>query len=526
MTMTERRIIYLTAQRATVYEVRRGALSTGPGFANDEDGFEQFQRHLLAFPSGTLVSVLADVVEEDFHVDLIPSVRGGDRRQLIDRRLAQRFRDTSLSLSISLGIEKTQRRDERVLLSAFTNTQQFQPWLNVLRHCDLAIVGVYSVALLAGALAKKLGYGVTAPCLVVSLQSAGLRQSLVDGGKVRFSRLGPLEPGDAEQPPRVAAAFADETVRIQQYLYAVRTIARDGPPLDALLITPTGRRQLIEATTADSPQIKYQVIDTTDAAQRIGLRDLPIDAGAEALYAYLLAMQPPSQQYAGERIRHKYRMWQGRVALLAGGGALFGICVLFSAWQWFNALDNRSRTTEELQRAKAISEDYSRVTRSFPSIPTTRDNLKLTVDQFEALEKNIRPPEAMLSELATALNTSPQLELESLRWELGANIRPSTKDGKKATPKGDAKQTGAEARYDVVDFTGRIRSIPSSDYRALTRAVDDLVAKIKRQPGIVVISVKLPFDIGSETTLSGDISEKQERDVPSFQVTFGKRVGT
>ncbi len=523
--MAERRLIYLTSWRATVYAARRGALTIGPSFTNDEEGYQQLTVFLNDLPRSTLLYVLADVVEEDFHIDLIPSVRGGDRKQLIDRRLAQRYRDTSLSLSISLGTEKTQRRDERILLSSFTNTQLFQPWLNVLRNSDLPIVGIYSVALLAAVLAKRLGYGVKAPCLTVSLQPAGLRQSLIDGGKVRFSRLGPLEPADAEQPTRVAAAFAGETLRIHQYLMAVRTIARDGPPLDVLLIAPSGRRQLLEAAASDSPQLQYQVMDVSDAAQRIGLKDFPSDAGAEALYLYLLATQAPGQQYAGERLRHQYRTWQGKVALLAGAGALCAFCALFSAVQWFNVLDGRSRIAEELQRARAVSEDYSRVTRSFPNIPTTRDNLKLTVEQFEALDKQVRPPEAMLIDLATALNTSPQLELESLRWELGASVRNPRGDAKKSAAKADAKQAGGEGRYDIVDVTGKIRNVASSDYRALTRAVDELVEKIKRQPGVVVLAVKLPFDIGSETTLSGDISEKHEREVPSFQVTFGKRAG-
>ncbi len=523
--MAERRLIYLTSWRATVFAVRRGALLPGPSFANDEDGYQQTTLHLHELPASTLLYVLADVVEEDFHMDLIPSVRGGDRKQLIDRRLAQRYRDTSLSLSISLGTEKTQRRDERVLLSSFTNTQQFQPWLNVLRHSGLALVGIYSVALVAGVLAKKLGFGVKAPCLAVSLQPAGLRQSLIEGGKVRFSRLGPLDPAEAEQPTRVAAAFAAEAVRIHQYLTAVRTIARDGPPLDVLLIAPSGRRQLLEAATSSSTQLQYHVIDVNDAAQQIGLKDFPPDAGAEALYLYLLATQTPTQQYAGERMRHQYRAWQGKVALLAGGGALFATCALFSGVQWFNVLENRSKTSEELQRARAVSEDYSRVTRSFPSIPTTRDNLKLAVEQFEALDKQVRAPEAMLADLANALDTSPLLELESLRWELGVTVRPRGVDAKKSAAKSGTKQSDGDNRYDVIDLTGKIRNVSSSDYRALTRAVDELVDKIKRRPGVVVLAVKLPFDIGSETTLSGDISEKQERDVPSFQVSFGKRVG-
>ena len=523
--MAERRLIYLTSGRATVFAAQRGALIPGPAFSNDETGYHQFTLYLHELASHTLLYVLADVVEEDFHIDLIPSVWGGDRKQLIDRRLAQRYRDTSLSLSISLGTEKTQRRDERILLSAFTNTQIFQPWLNVLRHSGQPIVGIYSVALLASVLATKLGFGVKAPCLAVSLQPAGLRQSLIDGGKVRFSRLGPLEPGEADQPTRVAAAFASEAARIYQYLTAVRTVARDGPPLDVLLIAPPGRRQLLEAATSDSPQLHYHVVDVNDAAQRIGLKDYPSKAGAEALYLYLLAMQTPALQYAGERLRHQYRAWQGKVALLAGGGALAGICALFAGYQWFNVLENRARTTEELQRARAVSEDYARVTRSFPNIPTTRDNLKLTVEQFDLLEKQVRSPEAMLADLAGALDTSPQLELESLRWELGVAIRPPGGDAKKSAAKGAGRQADGEPRYDVVDLTGKIRDVSASDYRALTRLVDELVDKIKRRPGVVVLAVKLPFDIGSETTLSGDISERHERDVPSFQVTFGKRSG-
>ena len=84
--MAERRLIYLTSWRATVYAARRGALTIGPSFTNDEEGYQQFTVFLNDLPRSTLLYVLADVVEEDFHIDLIPSVRGGDRKQLIDRR--------------------------------------------------------------------------------------------------------------------------------------------------------------------------------------------------------------------------------------------------------------------------------------------------------------------------------------------------------------------------------------------------------------------------------------------------------
>jgi len=526
--MAERRLIYLTSWRATVYTVRRGAVMQGPTFPNEEEGYEQFTSYLAELPRSTLVYVLADVVEEDFHLEMVPKVYGSDRKQMVSRRLAQRYRDTSLSLALSLGTERGQRRDERLLLSSFTNTQLFQPWLNVLRFSELAVVGVYSVALIAAQLARRLGFGAKAPCLAVSLQPAGLRQTLIEHGRVRFSRLGPLEPGDLKQPARVAAAFAGETTRIHQYLTAVRILPRAGPPLDVLLLAPTGRRQLVEAAASSTAQVRYHVIDVAEAAHRIGLRDMPTDAGAEALYLYLLANRAPRQQYAGEQIRQQYRTHEGRVALLTGGGLLFLVCALFSGYQWLTVMENRARMAEELQRSRAVSEDYARVTRNFPAIPTTAENLRVAVEQFEAVEKQGRAPEAMLVELARALDVSPNLALESLRWELGAQWREQRADTRKgggAPQRPDAKGAPGTPRYDIVEVSGRIRNIPASDYRALTKAVDDLVSQLRLQAGIVILATRLPFDVDSDTTLSGDISEVRDRDVPSFQVTFGKRVG-
>jgi hypothetical protein len=529
--MSDRRLVYLTSWRATIYATRRGVLSLGPTFANDEDGYQQFANYLNELPKGTLLYVLADVVEEDFHVETIPFVRGGDRKQLVNRRLAQRYRDTSLSLALSLGTERSQRRDERLLLSSFTNTQLFQPWLNVLSQSGLPVVGVYSVALVAAALAKRLGFGARAPALFVSLQPAGLRQTLVWDGKVRFSRLGPLDPADVDQPARVAAAFAGETLRIHQYLTAIRAIPRDGPQLDVLLLAPPGRKQLVTAAASDSAQLRYHVVDVAEAAHRLGLKDLPNNAGAEALYLYTLATQPPRQQYASEALRHQYRTWQGRIALLAGGGALFAACALLSGYQWFNVFDAQRRTSEELDRARAVSEDYARVTKGFPRVPTSSENLKLTVEQFGLLQKQTRAPESLLAELAAVLEASQSLELETLRWELGVNPREPGRDGRRQSSAAPARtdntgQQTPDVRYDLVEVSGRITGIPSSNYRALANAVNEMVDRLRKRPGVEVLATKLPFDIGSETTLSGDLSESRPVESPSFQVVFGKRVGS
>jgi len=76
---------------------------------------------------------------------------------VLQRRLAQRYRDTRLAAALSLGTVAGTRRNERLLLASFTNTQQLAPWLDALEEAGTKLTGVYSVPLLAPALARKLG---------------------------------------------------------------------------------------------------------------------------------------------------------------------------------------------------------------------------------------------------------------------------------------------------------------------------------------------------------------------------------
>src|SRR3989449_3711511 len=153
-----KRLCYFTSQRVTAYLWMKGELQKEGVFAMNEKGVAEFSRYVAGAPE-SLFYVLADVVEEDFFQENIPYVRGADRRALLARKLAQRYRDASLALSLSLGSEThAGRREERILYMSFTNTHQFQPWLEALRSNDARVVGVFSVALVAAQTGKRLGF--------------------------------------------------------------------------------------------------------------------------------------------------------------------------------------------------------------------------------------------------------------------------------------------------------------------------------------------------------------------------------
>jgi hypothetical protein len=522
--MSEKRLLYFTANRVAVYRSAHRKLALESSFANNEEGAAAFAGHLGGLPP-SLFYVLVDIVEEDFHQENIPFVRGRDRTALLGRKLAQRYRDTSLSLALSLGSERTQRRDERMLFSAFTNNAQFQPWLDALREAEIAVAGVFSAALLAPRIAKKLG-AKKAPLLLVTLQSAGLRQSYVENGKIRFSRLGPLDAADAADPNRVAEAFDRETTRVYQYLTATRVVAREGGAIDALLIAPPGQKARVQAAVPNMPQVRVNVVELGEAAATIGLKAYPPECGAEALMLHLLAEHPPAEQYAGEGLRQFFRLGQARKGLVAAGAALGAAGLLWAGVLLAQYFQLQEQVALDRQRTRLATEGFGKVEAGFPQLPTSTDNLRITMQKYEALTKQTARPERLIADVSAALDASPRIEVDRLQWELTANPRAAKAERPQGASAQSARPVAAKAAgevFELIQLDGRVSAVRTSDYKGITALVDEFVGRIDKRPGVEIIDRKMPFELGSGGRLSGDIGTETGA-IPRFSVTVAKKV--
>jgi hypothetical protein len=522
--MSEKRLLYFTANRVAVYRSTHRALTLESSFANNEEGAAAFAGHLGGLPASVFY-VLVDIVEEDFHQENIPFVRGRDRTALLGRKLAQRYRDTSLSLALSLGSERTQRRDERMLFSAFTNNAQFQPWLDALREAEIAVAGVFSAALLAPRIAQKLG-AKKVPLLLVTLESAGLRQSYVENGKIRFSRLGPLDAADAADPSRVAEAFDRETTRVYQYLAATRVVAREGGAIDALLIAPPGQKARVQAAVPNLPQVRVGVVELGEAAANIGLKDYPPECGAEALMLHLLAERAPPQQYAGEGLRQYFRLRQVRKGLVAAGAGLGAAGLLWAGVLIAQYFQLQDQVELDRQRTRLASESFGKVEAGFPQLPTTTDNLRVTMQKYEALTKQTARPERLIGDLSAALDASPRIEVDKVQWELTANPRAGKADRPPGAPPPSAPPAAAKAGgqlFELIQLDGRVSAVKASDYKAITALIEEFVGRVGKRPGVEIIERKMPFELGSGGRLSGDIGTDTGT-VPRFSLKLAKKV--
>lgn len=518
--MASKCLFYFTSNRVTAYRWRRGELHKDAAFGMDEKGVAGFSKY-VGGAGGSLFYVLADVVEEDFFQENIPYVRGADRRALLSRKLAQRYRDTSLALPLSLGSEThAGRREERILYMSFTNAQQFQPWLEVLRSHEASVVGVFSVALVTALTGRRLGFK-SGRYLMVSLQQGGLRQSYVENGRIRFSRLGRVDFSDARS---IARDCAVESLRIQQYLVNSRILPREGPPLDVLVLAPGDHKELYEAACVSSARLQFHVEDLGKVAKALGIKSVPAETLAEGLFLHVLATYASGEQYADDRLRRFYHLWRVRTGLVAAGAAAFGFCLLVSAARLLDIYQiNDQARNDRIQEARA-SEEYARLQTRFPKTPISAENLKAIVKNYRALLRQSASPAGMFVEISGALGALPQIEIDRIKWEFGEGVKSA---GGRDAAKAPATQAPAsEFQMETAEISGKLVVQQASDFRAVSALVDQFTEALRKRLGTEVIRTQLPFDINAEKSLSGDIGAATREEVPQFSVVVSKRRGT
>lgn len=514
-----KRLVYFTADDHTVYAWSRGRLAVEAKFAGDDLGVTAFREYLTEH-RGALFYALADLAGEDFHEELIPYLRGADRELVVQRRLAQRYRDTRLAAALSLGHVRGERRNERLLLTSFTNTQRLTPWLDALADSEAKLAGMFSVPLLAPALAARLGAG-GGRSFVVTANSAGLRQCYVDDGRLRFARL----ERTVDMVPEALAAFVrSETGRLAQYLSTLRVLPREGPPIQVLVVAPPGQRGAFERTLVSDTRLSFLTIDQNEAMRRAGVKAALAGAGAEQLYLHLAVRRPPREQFARREDRRSYVLWQLQRAVLAAGALGFAGCALYAGAGWFGVAGTRAEIERVQVETRTTQGEYQRITSAFPVTQTTTDNLRATVVEFTRIARQTAPPERALVYLSRVLEDFPLIEIDSLQWRVESQAGRGARTSAALTA-GQAADDAARAPSEILEISGRVGTMRRSDYRALSAEVQRFADALRADPAYEVQRTQLPFDVTSEGTLSGDIGTGADSgEAPRFTIVLARSV--
>jgi hypothetical protein len=370
-----RRLLYVTARGVDCWRVSATGLVYETAFDADEFAVARFYDYTESLGSQSPAVeyvVLADLVEEEFKPDAIPPVRGRDRKALIERRRTQNFRDTPYSTAVSFGLEQAEavgdkRRDERINLLALTQTSAIDFWVKLLLANEHRVVGVASPALLSAAVLAQHAREQAGPQLLVTWNSAGLRQTFVEGGKPRFSRLNAFDELAGADTATLGQAIAAEIVRTRQYALTLRVLARDGGALDAIVVLPPELHQATAAHALDDHALRYRFVNVAVPTAKMASTSHGV-AGLEALYLKVLRRGNAHGALPGfaPPVTTLFAAQAGARNQVIIGGALAGaLGIGVAAWFTVQALGIGNQADQLRAQTAQATEQYRRVAATF-----------------------------------------------------------------------------------------------------------------------------------------------------------------
>ena len=477
--MTARRLLYLNTHRLTAYLWQGGRLHAEASFANGDEGYVSFSDY-LGINRGSEFALLANIAEEGHVLETIPFLQGADRQALITRKIGQHFMGAPLTAAFSLGYEKTRRKNEKLLLSALTNAAHFDPWLKRLDEAEATLAGIYTVAQLGGVLLSKLGIK-ESRCILLSLQDHSIRESYLADGQTLFSRMAPISDSSIAG---IASSFTAEASKLQQYLIGQRLISRD-EALPVFIIAHPAAIPAIENACPDHGRLKFAIIDSHQAAAKLGLKTPPEDNRCDLLYLQTLVTRRPRQQFAGPAHRHHFRLAQLRRAIVACGLVVLLGSLLFAARQSYQAWSLRNETTSLLTSQQEFDVRYREISSSFPHSGIDKDNLRQLTDRHASLSRQQRLPERSLQRLSRALDQVPAITLNSLEWQMGD----------KPVDNGEYP--------DTLTVRGTVDTDATASIRQVLGLFETFIDLLRIDPENRVRILQPPYDMESERTLRG-----------------------
>lgn len=528
--MSHQILLYLSTHQMSACQWRSGRLSDEQSFPASDDGRERFAAYLKE-NGRSIFSLLVNVADEGFHIETIPFLRGADRKTVIERKLEQFFFNPPLRASLSLGHEKSRRRDERVLLAALTNQAFFQPWIDILQESEVALSGLYSMPLLAPPLLRKLHLH-QASCLLLTVQDKSIRQSYFHNGELHFSRLTPLQDSSIAG---IAKTFAAESPKLLQYLIGQRMIGRSQPitaqhlanpdtwetsqPITAHLLAHPDTWGTIRKSCIDTPNLRYNLLDITKCAQKVGLKTLPADTRCESLFLHLLVSQPPKIQFADDDLRHQFQVGKIRSILWSSGAVALLGCLLLSGRFLFDAYSIAEQTTGLRAEASISRQRYSDIVKTFPSVPIDNETLKSVIDRYLAQETRSVGPYGLYREVSRALQTDPAVEIERLDWKIGES------DSAHADPnRSTAGSRPVPVDSESIIVSGILKLPANTSTRQLLATFNHFVESFKADTKLHVEILRKPFDIESGKSLRSGDTAPEENPSRSFSLQIIRKI--
>ena len=503
--LDSKRALLIVADKAIAYECHSSKISRAYQFAADEEGREAFARY-LAQSHQTPFYVLVDIVEEEYRQDVIPHVRGADRRAVLERKFARLFRGTAYCSALTQGRETEGRKDDKVLLTAITKPEIVAPWLEIIVAAKAPIAGVYSLPVLSQRLLKKIGAKGTNILLITVQSASGLRQTFFRDRQIKISRLA--------QMPRIgsvpyASHIMGELEKLRRYLNSLALISSEGP-VEIYILSHGEWLNELEQHCRNTESERYYLIDVADVAARLNISREINTAYSDILFSQLLLDEGPKNSYASEDETTYFRQHRMRNGLLAASVLLLFGSIVWSGLNFVDGISFKQQALDSQQKANFYEARYVMARQDLPPTAVEPRDIKRAVDIADTLKHYKSDPARLFAVISHGLEASPQLHLDRIKWYFAVDPNSNGETGIRRGRRAEGVEIEADAQYShyhIAIFNARFLGF-DGDYRAAIQQADDLKDTLMKMPGVHHAEIlSYPLDVKPDANLIGTATE-------------------
>ncbi len=508
-------LLYLTNDKMIALIWKGGAIVEREVFNSTDADSAAFTEY-LARHHEVPAYVVTDLIEEDFRLDTVPHLRGGDQDAILGRKLAQLYRATTFRHAIVQERETERRRDDRVLYHAITNPDLVKPWLAALERAEVPLEAVSSSAVLSVRLPRVLSIFFAHTLLVTIVPDFGLRQTYFQNKHVKFSRLTPIIYDEGQS---VGALIAAETSRTWHYLDTLRNFA-GGETLEVCILVHSRDHEMVAEAIRALPLLKYRFLDIGEVAAKIKLKPSPTSSHAEEVLVHLYAQGSVENHFAEKEPMRFARYRRAKIGLYGLTAGLLAIGAAGAAFNLYQTATMSSVIDQRSQFVRTIQSEYQAISKAMEGQTSATDTVRDASTFFRAQIRQQSPsPASFLKDLAMVWSEFPDMRLLQAVWApnqdagfvpphepvaapVAQNIRSEVKlaPGAPQPPAGaTVNPMGADpplpgGRYEVLIIDAAVTRF-QGDYRAAIADIERMVERLNKAPNMKTEIVKLPIDV-------------------------------
>ena len=514
--MGEKILVCVSADQASAAVWRGKRLAGCHLFDNEPEGWRAFSNFLSA-ARGTPVHIMVDTVDEDYRFETLPHAKGGDRAEMVARKLKQLYRGTSYFSYSLQSREADKRKDDRYLFAAFTSPDLLSPWLKAINDHDLPVAGVYSLPMVSAVFITHLKLK-HPNLLLVTKGSAGVRQTFFKNLKFRISRLTPLR----ETVDSADQHYADEVSNTRMYLDALTITHVDDTLQVVVLDQDDSLAGLPAAISRGRPNMRCTLLSRAEVSARFAIAPTDLEASPDALPLHLLGESAPQHNFAPPQVTRGFQRYVGRRLVYAASAAVLGIALIWSGVNVMNTMRAGDEISSLRRKTQEFQQQYQQVTAQFPQAPTSTDNLRNTVEIAQQIRESMRSPEAALLLVSRALDASPGIQLGRFEWAYDRRGSIAADAAAASVPADGSSGILLQRAHlygEVKPFNG--------DFKGALQQISAFASLLASTASVAEVhALRLPLNASSETALSGSTNTPGESGSAEFELAVVFKDGT